>query len=497
MLSKRSFSFYRLTALSFASLCAASCGGSAPVSSSEDLEEGVTGCETTVLRSVPPNNPSFIDTPVDVGFGITRIARSYCGSSCVKEKECIVKGNQVTTCVQWAPDCFGSFVEHVGETDFANASDATSSKLFLENNEGPSWHYLGCGPQAAMNILNYWGVNLSIDAVYRMSNTIYIKSDAIAEYPDDLKDSIRVMLDSYADGAFTVTRHSGVDVRGMVRGHLAYGWPSIVLAKGGDHYLTVLAWSAPDQYYVIDYPTSASAGPQSGSGRWISEQDLDTKLNPFVQAGAALVAGVGGWFDDTVITIERTGPKPPPVVIDPFVCGVNNSMFCCVDTPGDIGRCNDRNIRFNQGGTNIMSLGYNLRVQQTSQLGGCPDQPEQKFDFVPDAASGVGWYRIVRHDRSLCIAPSMNRSSPDLATIDCSNCLTDPARCAWRFTGKPNSQFKLQNKATNNCIYSDDGEKFENGTSALHQNVCATGSGSDINVQRELLILDDFGDACP
>src|SRR6266542_258937 len=249
-------------------------------------------CETTVLRTPGPTNPSYLDKSIDVGFGINRVARTTCGSSCVKQKECIVKGESVTTCLEWAPDCNAQVAQPIGFTDYASAADAASFTLFPENNEGPSWHYLGCGPQAAMNILNYYGVNKPIDQVYRMMNTIYIKSDAIATYPDDLRDGIQVMLNSFADGAFAVTRHSGVDnVYGRVAGHLAYGWPSIVLVNGGDHYYTVLAAAGGNSFYVIDYPSNGAPGPQPG--KWVDVNNLELSINPFKQAGAALALGVG------------------------------------------------------------------------------------------------------------------------------------------------------------------------------------------------------------
>jgi hypothetical protein len=460
----------------------------------DSTDESLRTCyPPDIVRTVPANNPTFIDTPINVGFGITRVARTGCGVSCVKQQDCFVKDDWVTTCLQWAADCQNPLVPFTSFTDFASAGDAAANKLYPENNEGPSWHYLGCGPQAVMNILNYYGVNLTIDQVYQQMNTFYISSSAIATFPDDVRDGLQAQLNRWADGAFVVTRHSGVDdVLGLLKGHLAYGWPSILLVQGGNHYYTVLAASG-SSIYVIDYPTTSTAGPQPG--KWVDFNTIDLSINPFSQAGAALVAGVGGWLDNTVITIERTGPKPPAQPVNPFICPGTTSTYCCVNTPGDAGRCTDRNIRFDIGGADIASLGQGDAVVQTKNMGGCPNHPEQKFDFVPYTQAGAGWYQVMRRDRRLCIAPYSDRSSPDLYTIDCTDCLRDPDRCLWKFTGQPNSVFKLQNKGTNLCLYSDNGEVFADGNGPLHQKPCSSNT-SDINFQRELLFFDDYG-ACP
>src|SRR5689334_19860286 len=157
---------------------------------------------------------------------------------------------------------------------------------------------------------------------------------------------------------------------GPLRSQVAYSRPAILLVQGGDHYYTVLAVQGTS-LYVIDYPTTSGAGPQPG--KWVDFNSIDLTISPFAQSLAALAVGVGGWLSNTVITIQRTGPEPPVQPVNPYICTGTKSMYCCVNTPGDTGRCTDRNIRFDIGGADIASLGQGDAIVQTKNMGGCPN----------------------------------------------------------------------------------------------------------------------------
>jgi hypothetical protein len=245
------------------------------------------------------------DNEVKVAEGLNRIVRVTCGRSCAKWTRARPPKPglpPVSTCVKWVPDCSPS-VPIAGVKLYADSAAAAADTPFPAYNEGASWKYLGCGPQAAQNILAYYGAQVPIAEVARFIDTIDVPfSDSIATTPDDLANGLKALLRVYTDGTFEVQRLSEDDFeRDTVRSELRQGRPVIMLVKGGDHYVVATGISA-DSYHVIDYPGSGS--------RWVNEGTLKLGLDFPAAWASVITAGYGGYLDNTFLTIRRTGTKP-------------------------------------------------------------------------------------------------------------------------------------------------------------------------------------------
>jgi hypothetical protein len=232
--------------------------------------------------------------------------------------------------------------------------------------------------------------------------------------------------------------------------------------NGGNHYYTVLAVAGSD-VYVIDYPTSNNPGPQTNSGRWVHFNDLDLTISPFAQAGAALVAGVGGWLDNTVITVERTGPKPPAPP-PPFVP-------CITGKTGPRG-CLNQLIKFSVGNSNVVGGGLGGQVTQ-----GIYDSSfyNRRFDFMPVSN---GW-RIQQRGVNLCLRAGV---APDnkIYTDDCStSCIQGGIdTCVWQFgtNNDPYSSYTYLRNVNyaggNTCLASDFGGTYTTTSSGPRLQTC-------------------------
>jgi hypothetical protein len=178
-----------------------------------------------------------------------------------------------------------------------------------------TWTYRGCGPQAAHNVLAWFGIGTTLEYVASQIETINVPfSTSIATKPDRLREGLESLLNRFGVGIFKVTRRRGsyTDVANWLA---STGNPVIVLANNGDHYLTVTGYQnssstppyptdinvslSPWWFQVIDYPhnpTVTKTGHQLGM-----------TFSGWAAWAGAIPIGTGGYDSDTFLTIERQG----------------------------------------------------------------------------------------------------------------------------------------------------------------------------------------------
>lgn len=242
--------------------------------------------------------PLMEDHPIDAGLTTRHMAVDVRCSHfiCVKR--------QGLKCVEYG-DCVN---EIWGAKLYSDVNAMAAETPFPEYYEGPEWKYRGCGPQAAMNVLSYAGVYLPIEEVAQNMNNIDLPfSDQIATKPDRVVDGLQYLLNTYAQGNFTVRRRSGSqnDVANALR---QTGYPVIVLGENGGHYVTVTGYESratardmvnydpfPAYFHIVDY---------RGGARDVI--DLGMNFGTFPAWASILTLGDGGYQSDTFITIERS-----------------------------------------------------------------------------------------------------------------------------------------------------------------------------------------------
>jgi hypothetical protein len=215
-------------------------------------------------------------------------------------------------CVQYG----GCTNQTWGEKLYADSAAVTNNRTFPAYAfPGEQWTYRGCGPQAAMNVLAWFGVGTTLEYVASQIETINFPfSNQIGTKPDRLREGLESLLNRLGVGIFTVTRRRGSysDVAYWLS---ATKNPVIVLANNGDHYLTVTGYSntssappypvdinvtpVPWLFQVIDYPHNATVtktGP-----------DLKMGFSGLASWAGYIPVGTGGYDPDTFLTIERKG----------------------------------------------------------------------------------------------------------------------------------------------------------------------------------------------
>jgi hypothetical protein len=250
------------------------------------------GSSAEALNVGSPDNLHY----VDVGFGIQRLVDTQCPLQCIawKPNPKHKPGYQLPpfVCAEWGYRCGGQEPAH-GSILFADKSAYPSTPFPAY--PGGDWKYEGCGPQAALNVLHYFGAPVRIFDVAPYIHTINLDSSDIATLPEDLSVGLQNAANSLGNGHFSTQRLSNIDVRGTVRNELAMGNPVIALVHNGSHY-QVITGLVDDQYHVIDY---------QGNDSWVSESNLGLEI--FGGAWSAIgTCAYQGYCDDTVITIHRT-----------------------------------------------------------------------------------------------------------------------------------------------------------------------------------------------
>jgi hypothetical protein len=185
----------------------------------------------------------------------------------------------------------------------ADATAAAYNAPFPAYYQGSDWEYWGCGPQAAQNVLNYYGVQMPIVEVDQYIPTFGLiagsNDQSIATFPDDLASGLqRLLNEKVAPGHFTVTRRSGVYATTEVDKALRAGNPIILLVNGGNHYQVVTA-TGTGGVHVIDYPFGDT---------WRSWDSLEMDLPWYSDIFSTVSFGAGGYEDYTVITIDYKRP---------------------------------------------------------------------------------------------------------------------------------------------------------------------------------------------
>ncbi len=280
--------------------------------------------------------------------GTERFASTVCGQKCVKGVlyPPVIPGFGLGqfVCSQYALDCSSP----VGGSLYANSAALASGVIFPAYND-PTWSYFGCGPQAAQNVLNYYGVQMPIEEVAQHVATFGLvagsQNQSIATFPDDLANGLQGLLDNQvAANHFVVTRSSGVDYGVEIQNAIDSGNPIILLVDGGDHYQVATGYTETEAY-VIDYPS----GDTSEGNQWRYQSDLGMKLSTAASIFSTISFGDGGFEDYTVITIDYTNASmiydPPGSYVGATQCVVGGyDMHCCPNGYAMVGADPNNNI---------------------------------------------------------------------------------------------------------------------------------------------------------
>ena len=220
--------------------------------------------------------------------------KSTCGKRCSKYTG--FGGDfRALRCVEYVTDCV--FAPPPSVTLHADATAASAGVVFSAWRQ-PDWDYWGCGPQAAQNILNYYGVQMRVQDIGQYVPTFSLLAGSndfrIATFPDSLASGLQRLLTETLGDHFVVLRRSGVNVPLEIDTAIKKGTPIIVLVNGGSHFQTVTGFDRTEAF-VIDYP---------GNDQWRSKFDLDTELSWYSTIFSTVSFGAGGFESDTVITID-------------------------------------------------------------------------------------------------------------------------------------------------------------------------------------------------
>ncbi len=203
---------------------------------------------------------------------------------------------------------------------FADDGAVARNEVFPAYDEGPSWTYLGCGPQAAQNVLNYYGAPMPIADVAQYIPTFALEAGqsdqfvgGIATLPDSLVSGLQNLLDARGGGGTYVVQKTSDQYlyRNIIQNEVSHGNPVILMVQGGNHYQVVTGYepngAGGDRFHVIDY---------AGNDAWVNESDMDLGLSGAAEVlhDAAWLSTLGfsdggGLNDHTVITIDFT-PTP-------------------------------------------------------------------------------------------------------------------------------------------------------------------------------------------
>jgi hypothetical protein len=273
---------------------------------------------------------------LDVGGGTQRVSETTygCLPSCVKEVP-----------LPFNPYAPGIHFYCAQYSSYANSCDPTSSALYASSAdfasgtifsayEDPTWSYFGCGPQAAQNVLNYYGVQMPIAEVAQYISTFGLiagdQNQSIATFPDSLASGLQNLLnDQVAANHFAVARRSGVAPSIEIENAINGGTPIILLVDGGYHYQVATGYNLGG-YYVIDYPSAVT----SEGNRWRTESDLGMGLSTGMTFLSDAIIGYGGFSDDTIVTTEYINGgviyDPPNSQAAATECNVGGYwMHCC------------------------------------------------------------------------------------------------------------------------------------------------------------------------
>lgn len=233
-----------------------------------------------------------------VEFGTAqRAVRKTCGKVCSKVAGIPTDIKHGIRCLETVTDC--DRVPLLGATLHENDADARANVIFPAYNEGATWRYRGCGPQAAQNVLNYYGVQLPLTDIVQYIPTFGLiagsTDQSIATFPNSLASGLqRLFNERVAANRFVVQRRSGVNVRVEIENSLERGNPIILMTDDGKHYEVVTGFDIT-RVFTIDYP---------GHDGWRDISGLNMDLPWYSDIFSTVTWGAGGYEPNTVITIE-------------------------------------------------------------------------------------------------------------------------------------------------------------------------------------------------
>jgi hypothetical protein len=258
--------------------------------------------ETTDSNLVAPNAPPKQE---DARFNFDLVSRGARTINTVRCKNVCTDSRQVgrdpdhERCVKWEQQCNyePSFVSLYEDPDIDHSVELApySETPFI---------YRGCGQSAIQNVLHWYGVNMSLGAIYQQTDSWkawpWTDGHNIATTPNAVVESLQNLLDKWASGRYRVESFSGPVLYFVAMANLRRGNPVIVMVNSGQHWQVITGYrqvaGAPDQYRVIDYP--------GNGGMWVSEPDLRRQLEGEFALWAETI-GFGGFDHNKLITITR------------------------------------------------------------------------------------------------------------------------------------------------------------------------------------------------
>jgi hypothetical protein len=273
---------------------AAAAAGCEPYDNEESVQNALVG-------------PQFSNRVVDVAYGQQRVIQT--GRTCNRGNVCVHREpGPKGRCLRWElRDCATISGEWV--TLHKNLNPAMGEDPFgAAGTVGQQ--YIGCGVQAAQNVLSYFGRDEELTTLrkYGPIRTHDWGSGKIASYPEELETDIRKMMTLWGGGVrFNVRRQSRtVPTYLIVKEALLRGEMIIALIENGKHWVVINGYrSGTDRpYHVIDYPHWSNGAAKTGE--WMSEDQLDQDLRSWTGAGSDIVLGrLYGFEDHVYIFISR------------------------------------------------------------------------------------------------------------------------------------------------------------------------------------------------
>jgi hypothetical protein len=266
-------------------------GCDVPPAGGEALD-GVEAQKSELLAKLP--------LPITMAYGTQRSLGFVCGQACV---DGYWVGEYGFVCTAWADDCSSSPIPQ--EVTLRQTSTSPEPMGAVENSWRP-----GCGRKATENILNYWGLPVSQDAIskavfsfdfkFDLGITTVELSDQIATWPDDLRSGLQSLFNKYGEGTFNVqlksTSYQSIWVE--VVNEIQKGNAVLMLTKNGEHWVMVTGVRNGRWFYISDY---------HATGQWRQQDTLGLEID----GARSALGGWHGWSSNSYITINRTSTAVP------------------------------------------------------------------------------------------------------------------------------------------------------------------------------------------
>jgi hypothetical protein len=202
-------------------------------------------------------------------------------------------------CVKWGQEC-NYEVTYLGLYESPVIDGSSEMMPYPED----PFVYRGCGQSAIQNVLAWYGVNMSLSAVYQQTDSWkawpWTDGHSIATTPNQVVTSLQNLLETWASGPFHVQRIGEAQLWHVTMSALKAGNPLIVMVNSGQHWQVITGFRLADdgvgEYRVIDYPANG--------GTWVREPDLRRELEGEFKWWAETI-GFDGFENNTVVAITR------------------------------------------------------------------------------------------------------------------------------------------------------------------------------------------------